>query len=50
MDEKKQCGCGQNLILIPADWPWNEDFWICPDCDKFELCKEWLGIPYETDG
>jgi hypothetical protein len=50
-DEKKTCGCGQDLELIPEYWPWHEEYWICPDCDS-TYCheKNWLGIPYETDG
>jgi hypothetical protein len=26
--------CGGELMLCPEDWPWNPDFWICPNCDS----------------
>lgn len=25
--------CNVDLILCPATWPWNPEFWICPECD-----------------
>lgn len=24
--------CNGELILCPANFPWNEEFWICEDC------------------
>lgn len=35
--------CNSVLELCPADWPWNEDYWICPKCDStyvFEKINE----------
>jgi len=26
--------CGVELDLCPADWPWQEEFWICPKCES----------------
>lgn len=26
--------CGEELDLCPADWPWYEDYWICPGCES----------------
>lgn len=27
-----KCLCGGNLILCPATWPWQEEYWVCEDC------------------
>lgn len=26
--------CNQPCELCLADWPWNDDYWICPKCDS----------------
>lgn len=26
--------CGEACILCLEDWPWNEEYWICPKCDS----------------
>lgn len=32
--------CQTELILCPSDWPWNPDFWICPECDSTYIYEE----------
>jgi hypothetical protein len=32
--------CNAELELCPADWPWHEDYWICPKCDSTYCYKE----------
>lgn len=41
--------CGHELELCPSDWPWYDDFWICPKCkstnpvdDRMNLLTEWM--------
>lgn len=31
-----KCNC--ECILCPADWSWEEDFWICPKCEGTYYC------------
>lgn len=26
--------CDSELELCPADLPWHDDYWICPECDS----------------
>lgn len=40
-DENRElCKCGHALELCPSDWPWNEEFWICPKCDSTYVKEE----------
>ncbi len=32
--------CHSELILCPAVWPWNPEFWICPQCDSTYVKEE----------
>jgi len=29
-----KCQCGAELIYCPAQWGYEEDYWICPDCES----------------
>lgn len=35
-----KCKCGTECILCPADWPWQEEYWICPLCESIYVDKE----------
>ncbi len=42
-EEHKCEKCSTELELCPADWPFNPDFWICPQCDStyiFEFSEQ----------
>ena len=26
--------CSVSCELCPADYPWNEEYWICPNCES----------------
>ena len=32
--------CGHELDLCPADFPWHEDYWICPECESTYVYTE----------
>lgn len=32
--------CPSNCILCPANYPWNEEFWICEECGSTYI-YEW---------
>lgn len=33
-DLTKCTKCNYELELCPSDFPWNDDFWICSNCDS----------------
>jgi hypothetical protein len=39
--------CGHELMLCPADYPWNEEFWICSKCESTYV-KEIIDSPKST--
>ena len=32
--------CNHQLELCPADYPWNPQYWICPQCDSTYIFEE----------
>ncbi len=41
MNKLKECErCGGSLILCPADYPFNPEFWICEACDSTYCVNE----------
>lgn len=32
--------CEHELELCPADWPWHEEYWICPNCESTYVKEE----------
>lgn len=32
--------CDGELILCPANYPWNEQFWICVECESTYVFKD----------
>jgi len=32
--------CGHECELCAADWPYNPDYWICPNCDSTYIFEE----------
>lgn len=36
--------CNTELLLCPADFPWHEEYWICPECEStYNFITEWGG-------
>ena len=31
MNECNFCG-SKNMVLVPADFPWHTEYWMCLDC------------------
>ena len=32
--------CGSKLEICPANEPWNDEHWICPECDSTYVKEE----------
>lgn len=29
--------CGEHQMYCPSDWPWENDYWICPSCQTLQI-------------